>query len=316
MSIQQLPASPDHDRHVLTVALAARLPGRSDLRPLSPTRFWAALEELGGDLQAASTSEDLELRLLAARTAAAALHASELESQSITLLTPFHPRYPSRYLERLGTTAPPLLYVAGDPALLADPERDRLAVVGSRDATEVELDAARAAAETAADHGWDVVSGGAKGVDAVALNAAIAHGGTVIALLTDGVRRALRKGALRRLVSDGQAILAAPVHPDAGFTVGNAMARNRLIYALADLTYVAAVVEGEGGTWSGATEALRRRYGRVAVNPDANAAVALQRLGAQPAATADGLLDLARQPPEPPLPRLASDPASQTSLFE
>lgn len=315
MSIHELPISPDHDRHVLTIALAARLPGRTELRPLSPARFWAALEQLGGDLQAATVSDDLELQQLAARTAAAALHASELESQSITLLTPFHLRYPPRYLERLGTAAPPLLYVAGDPTLLTDPERNRLAVVGSRDATEVELDAARAASEAAADHGWEVVSGGAKGVDAVALNAAIAHGGTVIALMTDGVRRAMRKGALRRLVGDGQAVLAAPVHPDAGFTVGNAMARNKLIYALADLTYVAAVVEGEGGTWSGATEALRRSYGRVAVNPDTQAASALQTLGAEPAAAAD-LLDLADRPPEPALTQPAADPASQARLFE
>jgi predicted Rossmann fold nucleotide-binding protein DprA/Smf involved in DNA uptake len=136
-----------------------------------------------------------------------------------------------------------------------------------------------------------VVSGGAKGVDAVALNAAVARGGTVVALLADGVRLALRKGALRRLVSDGRAVLAAPVHPDAGSTVANAMARTKLIYALADVTYVAAVEEGSGATWRGTAEALRHGYGNVAVNPDAAAAQALVSLGGRMVAEAGELFE-------------------------
>ncbi len=316
MGTHVLSAEPDRDKHVLTITLAARLSARSELRPLSPARFWTVYEQLGGDLPAAAESEDAELRQLAGRTAAAALHAAELEGQGITLLTPFHADYPQRYLARLGPATPPLLYVAGASALLADPDRHRLAVVGSRDATDAELDAARSAAEAAADRGWDVVSGGAKGVDAVALNAAVSHGGTVIALLTEGVRRAMRKGALRRLVSDGQAVLAAPVHPDAGFTVGNAMARNKLIYALADVTYVAAVVEGEGGTWNGAAEALRRGYGRVGVNPQAQAAGALQSLGARPVATTAELYEAPPEDTEQTPSATPVDSALQTSLFD
>lgn len=316
MGAHVLSAEPDHDKHVLTITLAARLSARGELRPLTPARFWAVYDQLDGDLHAAAASDDEELRQLAGRTAAAALHAAELEGQGITLLTPFHADYPQRYLERLGSATPPLLYVAGAPAALTDPDRHRLGVVGSRDASDAELDAARSAAEAAADRGWDVVSGGAKGVDAVALNAAVAHGGTVIALLTEGVRRAMRKGALRRLVSDGQAVLAAPVHPDTGFAVGNAMARNKLIYALADVTYVAAVVEGEGGTWSGAAEALRRGYGHVGLNPEARAAGALQTLGARPVATTAELLDVPSQEPDQASSKPQAGYAPQASLFE
>ena len=43
------------------------------------------------------------------------------------------------------------------------------------------------------------------------------------------------------------------------------MGRNKLIYALADLTVVVAADTGGGGTWTGADEALRRGVGRVAV---------------------------------------------------
>lgn len=316
MTANPMPVEPDRDQHVLAIALAARLSSRGELRSLTPVRFWTVYRQLAGDLCAAVTAEDDELRQLAGRTAAAALHAAELEAQGIALLTPFHADYPRRLLDRLGTATPPLLYVAGSPELLADPDRRRLAVVGSRDATQGELESARSAAEAAAERGWDVVSGGAKGVDAVALNAAVAHGGQVLALLTDGVRRALRKGALRRLVSDGQAVLAAPVHPDAGFSVGSAMSRNKLIYALADVTYVAAVEEGEGGTWSGAAEALRRGYGHVAINPDARAAEALQNLGARPVATVAELLDVATQDQDGTAAGPLSEPVLQASLFE
>ena len=316
MATRPLPARPDRDQHVLTIALSAHLGAHGGQRPLSPARYWAAYDQLAGDLTAAGASEDEQLRQLEKRTTAAALHAAELEGQGIALLTPFHASYPARFLDRLGTACPPLLYVAGGADLLADPDRRRLAVVGSRDATDGELDTAGRAARAAVARGWDVVSGGARGVDAVALNAAIEHGGTVAALLTDGVRRALRKGALRRLVSDGRAVLASGVHPDAGFSVGNAMARNKLIYALADLTYVAAVVEGEGGTWGGAQEALRRGFGRVAVNPEARAAGALQALGARPVAAPDELLAVVEEVPDATAEPSSDDAPGQTRLFD
>ncbi|HXF72904.1 MAG TPA: hypothetical protein VNO79_09895, partial [Actinomycetota bacterium] len=51
----------------------------------------------------------------------------------------------------------------------------------------------------------------------------------------------------------------------AGFTVGGAMARNKLIYALAERTLVVAADLERGGTWAGATEALKRNLGPVLV---------------------------------------------------
>lgn len=270
---------PDHNSHVMAIALTGRLADQGDSRPLTPARFWDVYEALETDLPTVSTCADDELRRLARRSTAAALHAAELEAQGIRLITPFHHDYPIRYLDRLGNNAPPLLYVAGDTSRLAEQGRSRLAVVGSRDAEDEDLESARAAAEAATRRGWDVVSGGAKGVDSVALNTAADAGGSVIAVLSEGVRRAMRRGALRRLVSDGRAVLVAPVHPDAGFVVGNAMARNKLIYGLADLTYVAAVREGGGGTWNGATEAMLRGYGTVAVNARSDAGQAIQTRG-------------------------------------
>ena len=59
--------------------------------------------------------------------------------------------------------------------------------------------------------------------------------------------------------------MCTPYNPDAPFSVGNAMGRNKLIYAMADLTLVVACEPGKGGTWQGATEALEKNFGRIAV---------------------------------------------------
>ena len=43
------------------------------------------------------------------------------------------------------------------------------------------------------------------------------------------------------------------------------MGRNKLIYALSAVTVVVASDLENGGTWAGAIEAIRQRYGKVAV---------------------------------------------------
>jgi DNA processing protein len=52
-------------------------------------------------------------------------------------------------------------------------------------------------------------------------------------------------------------VLATPYSPHASFNVGMAMARNKLIYALADYGLVIASDAEKGGTWAGAEEVLK-----------------------------------------------------------
>jgi predicted Rossmann fold nucleotide-binding protein DprA/Smf involved in DNA uptake len=94
--------------------------------------------------------------------------------------------------------------------------------------------------------------------------AALRSGGQVVGVPTEGLRRVGRRPDVRQPVLDDRLTLASPYSPDAGFTAGNAMGRNKLIYALADVTLVVASDDGRGGTWGGAVEALRRGFGRVA----------------------------------------------------
>ena len=59
--------------------------------------------------------------------------------------------------------------------------------------------------------------------------------------------------------------MCTPYAPNSPFTVGKAMGRNKLIYALSEVTAAVAADHGSGGTWSGATDAMKGRFGRVAV---------------------------------------------------
>jgi predicted Rossmann fold nucleotide-binding protein DprA/Smf involved in DNA uptake len=81
-------------------------------------------------------------------------------------------------------------------------------------------------------------------------------------------------------------VLISPYDPSAGFNVGNAMQRNKLIYALADASLVVSSDFNKGGTWAGATEQLEKlRFVPVFVKSPSGGSEgleALQRKGALP----------------------------------
>jgi hypothetical protein len=95
--------------------------------------------------------------------------------------------------------------------------------------------------------------------------AALQGGGLVTGVPSEGLSKVARAAEVRRYVVDDRLCLISPYGPDSPFSAGNAMGRNKIIYALADTTLVIATDKDTGGTWAGATEALRRGYGAVAV---------------------------------------------------
>jgi predicted Rossmann fold nucleotide-binding protein DprA/Smf involved in DNA uptake len=107
-----------------------------------------------------------------------------------------------------------------------------------------------------------VVSGGARGVDQIAMSSALEAGGVVVGVLADSLLRRSVSREARYALADGRLLLISPYDPEAGFNVGTAMGRNKLIYALADYGLVVSADYGKGGTWEGAQEELRRKPGR------------------------------------------------------
>lgn len=167
------------------------------------------------------------------------------------------PEFPKRLRRYLRHATPPLLYGAGDKSLL---DVGGLAIIGSRDASDEALDYTRTLADKCAQEGLGVVSGGARGVDAAAMRGATEGGGVVIGVLASELLKSSVNRQNRTGLQDGRLVLVSPFYPEAGFNAGNAMARNKYIYTLADQALVVDSALLSGGTWAGAVEDLQSRW--------------------------------------------------------
>jgi len=205
------------------------------------------------------------------------------QARSIWVVSRSDEAYPARLKERLKDFAPPVLYGCGDSAIL---NTGGLAVVGSRNADSTILESATRIGELAARAQRTIVSGGARGVDQAAMTGALEAGGKAAGVLADSLERAALNRDHRNYLRDGQLVLFSPYDPQAGFNIGNAMQRNKLIYALADAALVVQSDYGKGGTWAGAIEQLEKlRLVPVYTLPNDQQEVALESLGKKGALT-------------------------------
>jgi DNA processing protein len=203
--------------------------------------------------------------------------------------------YPQRLRDRLREDRPAVLYGCGERSIL---ERGGLAVVGSRDVDEALVEYTESIGRLTAKARKTLVSGGARGIDQAAMRGALEAGGMVSGVLADGLEKSAMNRDHRKLLMDGQLVLVSPYDPGAGFNVGNAMQRNKLIYALADAALVVNSDFAKGGTWAGAVEQLGKlKFVPVFVRSTGSASTALTALlnkGAFPwpnPEDADGLVE-------------------------
>ncbi|MCE2529733.1 MAG: DNA-protecting protein DprA [Acidimicrobiia bacterium] len=262
-----------NDDSLATILLVSRI-APDGVAPLTASQFWRLVDQSGdpgdllgrteGDLVGSGLAEDMATRVvgLLSRATALAFELDRLDQSGVVTLTPFDEGYPQGLHGRLGSKRPAILHAAGALELLDQPG---VGVVGSRNVSAEGAEVAGALGRQAASLGLPLISGAARGVDQLAMNAAFEAGGTVVGLPAQSLIRTLRSPGVRRAVHDGRTVMCSPYAPDSPFTVGKAMGRNKLIYALSDVTVAVASDNGSGGTWSGATEALKGDYGRVAV---------------------------------------------------
>ena len=163
--------------------------------------------------------------------------------------------YPRRLKERLGAQAPPVLYGCGNRENL---DSGGLAVVGSRNVDDDLIAYTEGVGQLTAEARRTLVSGGARGIDQAAMRGALDAGGTVACVLADRLERAATHRDHRDALMNDRLALICPYDPAAGFLVGHAMQRNKLIYALADAALVVSAELEKGGTWAGAVEQLDR----------------------------------------------------------
>lgn len=177
--------------------------------------------------------------------------------RSIWVISRADPNYPSRLKEKLKDSAPAVLYGCGDETIL---ETGGLVVVGSREVDEILINYTESVGRMAARAHRTVVSGGARGIDKAAMFGALQAGGRVIGVIADSLERLALARDCREYLMDRKLVLISPYDPAAGFNIGNAMQRNKVIYALGDAALVVNSDFEKGGTWAGATEQLEKLH--------------------------------------------------------
>lgn len=157
-------------------------------------------------------------------------------------LVPADPEYP--VLLREIPEPPAVLFVLGRLDLL---ERPAVAVVGSRDHSAYGADACREVVAAAAEAGLTVVSGMARGLDAVAHLTALDLGALTLGVLGNGfgiVYPAANRRLYERMRNEG--LLLTEFSPGERPGAGSFQRRNRLISGLAKVTVVVEAAAGSG----------------------------------------------------------------------
>lgn len=205
-----------------------------------------------------SKIEKNRLENLLSRGVQLAFEIEEWQKNGIWILSRSDSDYPFRIKKHLKSQAPPILFGIGNRSLLSV---GGLAIVGSRDVDSEGEYFTKKVAKICASNKIPIISGGARGVDSYAMTSAIEAGGISIGILSDSLfKRSLEKFN-RNSIAEGNLLLISPFNPNAGFSVGNAMSRNKLIYSMADYALIVSSDYKKGGTWAGAEEELKRETG-------------------------------------------------------
>ncbi|MBI4202426.1 MAG: DNA-protecting protein DprA [Chloroflexi bacterium] len=171
---------------------------------------------------------------------------ARLEHLGIRTLTWEDPDYP--VLLKQIYDLPPLLFIKGQ--LLPEDERS-IAVVGTRRVTAYGREAAAYLTRDLAQRGVTIISGLARGVDAIAHRTALEAGGRTIAVLGHGLDHLYppeHKALAEHIARQGALVSEYPlgVRPDAQ----NFPRRNRIMSGMSLGTLVIEAPEGSGAIWT------------------------------------------------------------------
>jgi DNA processing protein len=160
-----------------------------------------------------------------------ALHVAydQMQKHDIGVVSILNDEYPE-ILKQI-SVPPVVLYYQGEPFA---PAAKRIAFVGARKASGYAQRVVNNLIPGLIAHGWDIVSGGALGADAMAHQATLEVGGRTIAVLGSGLLQqypATNKDLFARMIESGGTMVSPfplDLHPDKG----TFPARNRVIAGL------------------------------------------------------------------------------------
>ena len=197
------------------------------------------LQRLGIDQRAIAALREVQANVDLAR------YAARVAEAGYTLLTWQSPEYPRLLREIPG--APPLLYVAGR---LQEMDNWSVAVVGTRRLTSYGRQVARELVAGLARSNVTIVSGLARGIDAIAHQTALEAGGRTVAVLGSGLESIYppeHRGLVRQIVEGEQGAVVSEYPLDTMPEARNFPPRNRIISGLS-----LGVIVVEAGERSGA----------------------------------------------------------------
>lgn len=201
------------------------------------------------------------------------------EKQGISFLQMTDEAYPETLIRRLQSDSPPLLYYIGNAALLS---RDGISLTGSRDLDSESARFAEEVGRQAAALGYTLISGGARGADTIAADAAVKGGGSIVLYLSCDLLKVATRPEMKKLLSAGRAVLCMAQNPTAPFTSYGALSRNQYIYLSSVASFVAASKAGRGGSYNGAAQNVKRGMVPTFVYMRSDGNRELASLGAHP----------------------------------
>lgn len=232
--------------------------------PLTRAGFWNLYHKYNNSVEELVHSDEIQIKELLKRSASVSFAIQELHQRGLRITTFLDEDFPERLTLRLGSFCPPVLYTCGNAALK---NRRTVGYVGARAIEEQDARWTEARIKKNISDGYGVVTGGAKGIDSVALACAINNGSFAVVFLPDNIGLKIRDAYVQKSLLNGSLLLYSHVSPFAKKTknsfVAAAMERNKFIYAQSVATVVVRSDLNKGGTWAGATESLKHKWART-----------------------------------------------------
>lgn len=224
------------------------------------------------------------LPLLIKRHTQLTLELSELEKREIRVVTRADKSiYPQKLRLKFKDTRiaiPSVIYYVGELSLIN--LISAVAVVGSRELTS-DSGAQKFAenfVEKAVQAGFAISSGGAKGIDLIAETISRSSGGVSFITVPDSLSKRILALEVKKSLLDECSVYLSLTHQNSRFSGYNAMARNKVIYALSEYAMIVTCsffadprgkpYPNKGGTWVGAHECAKFNLSKLLVREAEN----------------------------------------------
>ena len=165
--------------------------------------------------------------------------------------------YPAVLRKRLKLRAPIIFFGVGDLNLVNE---KFVGIVGSRNPAKVDLEFTESFTKFLISKSYNVVSGGAKGIDLKATLTSIENGGKSVVFLGDSLLKRSVSPQFREMLQEKKLLLLSSSNPESPFHVGLAMQRNKYIYCMAEKVMIVTCTVSKGGTWEGAIENYKNKW--------------------------------------------------------